>query len=78
MRLSLIARILSPTDIQIKHLLLNREDTMTLVEVGIGEVLIVGEELILEVTETDHIVTTPVLIEELTATLVIDILIQPS
>ena len=69
-----IARILDPAWVQVEHLLLDREDTMTLVEVSIGEVLVVWEELILEVAEANHVVTTPVLIEELTTTLIIDVL----
>ena len=70
----LITRILCPTRIQVKHLLFNGEDTMTLVEVGIGEGLVVWEELILEVSEANHVVAATVLIEELTATLLIDVL----
>ena len=70
----LITGVLNPTRIQVKHLLLNREDTMTFVEVGIGEILVVGEELILEMTEANHVIASPVLIEELTATLIIDFL----
>ena len=69
-----VAGILSPTRIQVKHLLLDGEDTVALVEVGIGEVRVVGEELILEVSEANHIVATPVLVEELAATLLVDFL----
>ena len=70
----LIAGILRPAYVQVEHLLLDGEDAMALVEVGIGEVLVVGEELVLEVSEADHVVATPVLVEELAATLVVDVL----
>ena len=44
---------------------------MTLVKVGIREILVVWEELILIVTEADHVITTPVLVKEFSATLLI-------
>ena len=47
---------------------------MGLVEVGVRIVLVVREELILVVTETNHIVATPELIEELTTTLHVDVI----
>lgn len=53
---------------------MDREDTTGLLEAGCWEVLVVGEVLVLIVTEADHVVTTPVLIEELTATLIVDLL----
>ena len=70
----LIARILYPIRIEVHHRLLYREDTMTLVETCVGEVSIVGEELILVVSETDHVVTAPVLVEELTSALVVNLI----
>ena len=69
----LVTWVLLPTWVEVEHLLLYREDTMTLIEVCKFILLIVWEELILEMTETDHIVTTPVLVKQLTAALIVDI-----
>ena len=53
---------------------MDREDTTRFIEVGIWVTMIVGEELILKVSEANHIVTTPVFVHELTATLFINVL----
>ena len=47
---------------------------MTLVEIGIREVLVVGEELILIVPKADHVVAAPVLVEELPCALFVEFL----
>ena len=72
--LKLIAGILLPGRIQVQDILVDGENTAGLLETGCREALVVGEVLVLVVSETDHVVTTPVLIEELTATLVVDLL----
>ena len=63
-----------PLRIQVEHTLVDGEYSAGLLEVGCWEALVVGEVLVLEMTETDHVVAAPVLIEELTTTLLIDIL----
>ena len=70
----LISRVLLPASVEVKHLLLYMEDSVTLVEVGVREVAVVREELILKVAEANHIVASPVLIEELATSLLVDIL----
>ena len=70
----LITSVLLPGWIQVQDILVDWENTTGLVETSCWEVLVVWEVLVLEMTETDHIVTTPVLIEELTTTLVVNLL----
>lgn len=53
---------------------MDREDTSRFIEVGIRVTMIVREELILKVSEANHVVTTPVFVHELTATLFINVL----
>ena len=69
-----ITCVLFPGRIEVKNILVDWEYSASLLETSRREILVVWEILILEVTEADHVVATPVLIEELTATLVINLL----
>ena len=50
------------------------EDASRLLEVGIWVTMIVGEELIFEVSEANHVVAAPVFVHKLAAALLVDIL----
>ena len=71
---ALISRILLPVRVEVKDILVYREDTASLLEASRREVLVVWEILILEVSEANHVVAAPVLVEELTSTLIINLL----
>ena len=71
---ALISRILLPVRVEVKDILVYREDTASLLEASRREVLVVWEILILVMSETNHVVAAPVLVEELTSTLIINLL----